>query len=344
VLGLIIGLLIGTRMRIKAAIAAAFEKMAAAKPPAGDDGGDDGEDDKDQEEDDSLQSEVDEILQQYMSNEFIGGLDDHPETEFNPILLYQVKKAKDELRAKKQLEAQLAARDLPPNHLETLSPEERAAFLLELKADPGPKIGANVGSVAGKVRKYGATVNSTRILVDFGAKMTRTAQASSSEDDSSKAEKAAQEVRDRLKVIDGHLSTVTGVDVTRDEHKASKYKRLAGKGNLVQNALDAAKETKYKHVGEPLQLELIHKYAARGRSRVGPPLDHAIAVSNERQRRGSVGGDGAPRRASLCGAGRATRGPKPGQGAAGDEGSKATSGAMNKLRRASALSTDPVDA
>ena len=33
-----------------------------------------------------------------MSHEWVSGLDDHPDTEFNPILNYQVKKAKEALR------------------------------------------------------------------------------------------------------------------------------------------------------------------------------------------------------------------------------------------------------
>jgi len=301
ILGFCIGVVIGMRFRVKAALAAMLERV---KPAAatGDDGGED--DDKEMDDEDVLTNALEELLQQFMSHDFVGGLDDHPETELNPILIYQVKKAKEEMRARKQLEAQLLARDLPLNYLETLSPEARVAFLLELKADPGPKLGANVGSVAGKVRHYGATVNSTRILVDAGARLTPSVQASLGEDDGNKAERAAQEVRERMKIIDNHLSTVSGVDVSREHNKRSSMQRIAGKGNLVQNALDMAKETKYNPFGGEATKrdDMKATCASRGRTRVAPPLDHAIAVSNERQRRGSCGlmggGPGGGRRAS----------------------------------------------
>ena len=43
-----------------------------------------------------------------LSRENEPGLDDHPDTELNPILLYQIRMAKEELRRKKQAELQAA--------------------------------------------------------------------------------------------------------------------------------------------------------------------------------------------------------------------------------------------
>jgi len=157
----------------------------------------------------------------------------------------------------------------------------------------------NVGSVAGKVRKYGATVNSSKILVSNGARFSAT--RSLTEVDSASADaKAAQFVREKIKVIDQHLSTTEDIDVTREDGKASSVRLKAGHGGLVKNALEKAKETKFKPYGGDgvKRIEEMATFAARGRSRVAPPLDHSISAHQERARRASTGPAGA-RRASV---------------------------------------------
>jgi len=322
ILGVIVGGLIGLRFRVKAAIEKMLDVLKKAQADAGDDGGDD-ENDMEGEDEESAAKEA---LDHFLSRDWIGGLDDHPETVLSPILLYQINKAKDAMRARKQLEAQLIAHGYEPNHMDTLD-EEGKRKLMEEMSQTKVQVASNVGSVAGKVRKYGATQNSTRILVNTGARFSSIATLT--EADAANAEaKAAQTVRERLKVIDQHLGTTSGIDTTRADHKQSSVRLKAGHGGLVKNALEKAKETKFKPYGGDgvKRSEEMATYAARGRSRVAPPLDHSISAHQERARRASCGGGGAARRASCTrgGGGGGGRPPKPGSGgdADGDIGDK----------------------
>lgn len=301
---LIIGFLAGRRCRIPNVIkdiAAAAAAAAAKAAAAGDDG--DGADDNDADEEDE-EKILDEILQNFMSHEWVGGLDDHPETEINPILSYQIKKRKDELRARMELEAQLLARGLEKDHLETLTAEERKAFLLELKGDTTVVLKSNVGSVAGLERKYGRTVNSTLIMQKAGARFTPSAnQAAKSLDSSDEAgKKVQQELREKLKAVDSHLSSQE-IDVSKVSAKKGGGPLKAGRG-LIKSALEVAKDTQFNpHGGAAAKrVEEMRKYAAIGRARVGTPLDHAIAAGAAHgARRASCG---ASRRASTNASGR----------------------------------------
>ena len=298
---LLLGILIGRRCRVSNALKEMLEaaKAAVAKAAAAkeEDGGAD-DDAEAEDNDDDLKAALDELLQDFLSHEWVGGLDDHPDMELNPILMYQVKKAKDELRARKELEAKLIARGLEPNHLETLSPEERKALLIDMKSDTTVKVGANVGSVNGHVRKYGASVNSTAIMVSLGARFTpsvargKAAKEGDAADAAAVAAKASQEIREKLKTIDGLLQTSYEVDTSKAEGKRSKsLLRAGGGGGLVKNALEMARETKFKPYGGEAfkRQEGMATYAMRGRLRVGPPLDHAIHAQSEKVRRASTG-------------------------------------------------------
>ena len=328
--GFLLGLLVGARFRISAAMKAMLEKMKKDKADAGDEG----ENEEQEEEDEGkLKDLIDQLLDQYLSRDWVGGLDDHPETTFNPIMMYQVKKSKEELRRKKELEAKLIAAGYEANHLDTLDPEARAKLIEELQ-ETKVVMGGNVGSVAGKVRRYGSTVNSTRILVQQGARFMPGAMTVLGDSDSQEA-KLAQEVRERMRVIDSHLQNKDGIDTTKTE---VRHKARAGQSGLVKNALEMAKETKYKPFGGAAirRAEEMGTYASRGRSRVGPPLDHAIAASNEKTRRASCG---AARRASVSGGGRrpsVAGGGRPPASPKGD-GGKATAAAEEKVKNASNL-------
>ena len=340
---LLMGILIGRRCKVKDALKDLLDaaKAAAAKAAAaaGDDGGDD---DADAEEDDDDAAALEQLLESFLSLEWVGGLDDHPDTELNPILMYQVKKAKDEMRARKELEAKLIARGLEPNHLDTLTDEERKAFLLEMKSDTSVKVGANVGSVNGHVRKYGASVNSTAIMMSVGARFTPTGKhgkATAEVDAAGVAAKASHEIRDKLKTIDGLLSTHYEIDTSRVEGKRNKSLLKAGGGGLVKSALEVAKETKFKPYGGDAvkRQEEMSTYAIRGRARVGRPLDHAINAQHERNaRRMSCG---AARKASTeQGEGRRASVAKGGSSGAGSEQPDDAEDAIaGRLRRASAL-------
>ena len=294
VAAMILGYLVGARkelMKMLARLASASES-AKDKGADGDDAGEDADGDEEE-------GRLEDILMGYMNYDYLGGLDDHADTEFNPIMMYQVKKSKEEVRQRKELIAKLVARGFEPDHLDSLDPKARAALIDELKGDVAVKVAGNVGSVAGKVRKYGSTQNSTAIMVKSGARFAK-GGAGVQMDDAAAANmeaKKQQEARDRLRVIDMHLSQELGVDVARDQGKKSRG--ALGAHGLLKNALETAKETKHKpYGGERIKRqEEMATYASRGRTRVGAPLDHAITAKNEKDRRASCGGG---RRASVA--------------------------------------------
>lgn len=326
--GLILGYLFGARKDIWKMLKKALDAASAKDDKKGADGDDGGEN----EDDDEENALGDDIISGYLDNGWVGGHDDHPDTEFNPIFVYQVKKAKDEIRVKKQIEALLLARDLPVDHLDKMSFAERKAFMAELMADSsGVKAASNVGSVNGKVRKYGSTVNSTHILVLNGARfMPKSAGSLSSAASEGQEKKRAQEVRDKLRVIDTHLSTTADIDVSRGGMERQGTMLKAGQQGLSKNALEKAKETKYKpYGGDRMKLmEELGTYAARGRARVSAPLDHAISAQNEKTRRASACG----RRASVASKG----GSRSSQYGGGKKDEDTSDPMAEKMKRASA--------
>ena len=183
----------------------------------------------------------------------------------------------------------------------------------ELNDDKAPIIKGNVGSVAGVNRKYGAAVNSAKILVLSGARFTSVAKGGpktiTAEDAESEQAKLAADVRAKLKIIDSHLASEAGVDVARSEAKKGSRGALSANAvGLAKNALEAAKETRYKPVGGDAvrRADEMKKYAMIGRRRVAPPLDQALQASMEKH---------APRRAS-CGVRRASTQSGPVEAAA----------------------------
>lgn len=295
VAGLILGYLIGARDKLMKWL----KKLSAPKEDkAEEDKGADGDEGDDAVEQDEETAQAEELLLNFMNGAWTSGLDDHPETEFNPILNYQIGKAKAKLREKKAIQALLMASGYDPNHMDTLDPAAQKKLLEELKESGGDvKVAGTVGSVAGVSRKYGATKNSALILHDAGARFKKGSKAKKAvaggEDEE---KKKAQEVRERLKTIDSHLAQVDDIDTAYVDSK-SRSTLSASAGGLQKNALEVAKSTKFTPYGgdHARRLEDMAQYASRGRARVGAPLDHAITAKNERDRRGSTG----VRRASL---------------------------------------------
>jgi hypothetical protein len=270
-----------------------------------------------------------------MSRDWISGLDDHPETELNPILLFQIKQAKEALRSKKEIEAKLIANGYEPNHLESLSPEAAKALLEELNSTK-VVVANNVGSVPGLTRKYGATMNSTRIMVNNGASFVPGAGHQKTGGGDAEAA-AAMAVRERLKTVDQHLSTTLHIDISRETVTKVAHRLKAGAQGLglAQNALEKAKELAYKPFGGEAvrRAEEMSNFAKRGRARVGPPLDHAVQQQQERARRASTMGAqaaGGARRASCM---RSGGGPS----IAGVAGVRADGEVQEKMRRASTM-------
>ena len=264
-----------------------------------------------EEEEEEEEKEEDESISQlerdFLSMMATPGLDDHPEIVVNPIIMYKVKIAKEEDRIAKLLDALLEAarsEDAPPIEGVTLpTPEELAQMTPQEKANLAAMIqsggnvvvkASSVGSVAGKTRRYAQGTNSTKLLVNAGAKFSsvRTVSREGAE------ETAAKELRERLRVIDQHLQHRLKIDVTKVAAKGSKT-RVGPKGFVV-DAYQKAKDTKEEPFGGAAhkRAETVAMYAARGRKRVGPPLDHMMSAGQ----RQALGGGG--RRAS-CGMGSA---------------------------------------
>jgi len=255
-----------------------------------------GEDDKEDEDEDEKKDEDDaqDVLHEFLSRDANPGLDDNPGVNVNPIILYSIKKVNDQIRLQKVYDTLISEENLPEEELEamTLSARNRlGAQLLEAK---GAKLTASVGSVRDKERRWGSTVNSTKILYDVGASYQFGAGKTQMDD----SDKAALELRNRLVQIDKHLSEHEEIDISKDLH--AKRKRT-GDGKRAKGALEVANDTKYHRFtpqSEIMAVEERRDYAARGRSRVAPPLDHGNVSAGARGgARGSV--SGAARRASM---------------------------------------------
>ena len=102
VVGLIVGFVIGSRGRHALMILKAMAELKKKLAEAGA-GEDDADDDKVDEEDEEMGKE-DPILDSLFT-EAEPGLDDHQDTVLNPILLYQIKRAKDEMKERARLAA-----------------------------------------------------------------------------------------------------------------------------------------------------------------------------------------------------------------------------------------------
>jgi len=293
VAGLLLGYLFGARDKLMQWL----RKLAAPKEDAAADRGADGDDGADAEDEEVEAARTEELLLQFMNASWTSGLDDHPNTQFNPVLNYQIGKAKAALRERRALQALLMAHGYDPNHMETLDEAAHKKLLDELREGGDVKMAGTVGSVAGITRKYGATKNSTFILVQSGATLVKSSKAkSSSGSTDDKEKKMQQEVRERLKTIDQHLALIEDVDTTYADAK-QRAALSAAHGGLPKSALEVARATKLQPYGGDAarRQEDMVQFAMRGRTRVGAPLDHAISAKNERDRRASCGA----RRASL---------------------------------------------
>jgi len=293
VVGLILGICIGARGRVRAALKALMEKMAKAQADAG--AGEDDEDDKVDDEDE--EKEVEDILETAMSFELEQGLDDHPDTELNPILLYQIRMVKERMRLEK-LAAIAAA--------------------------------AEAGEENIIVKKEGKL----KLLAEKGALQWLGDQHLQAGGD----EQRSAELREKLKTVDGYLSTEQEINVTKIQPHAIPKKRVHAGASKTLTALGKAKDLHFHPFeGEQIQRDAeIADYARRGRSRVGPPLDHLIAASGAR--RASCGG-GMLRRAS-CGQGGGARrasNEKGSKKAGSSNEDEEADGAVGMLRRASTL-------
>ena len=245
-----------------------LRKLSAKAIPKKDDptsGGDEGDDQLDEDDDATLAKALN-ALDQCMVTDAEPGIDDHADTVINPIVMYQIKCVKDEMRRKQLLEmmaAQEAGEEVPI----------QKTGLLKVLYDKG-------------------ALNWLGKRIAAGGEAAR-----------------QQEVKEKLKKIDAHLSTLHEINVARAV--ARPKQRVPAGSKKVHTALSKANELKW----HPLEVQGVLKegqvfeYAKRGRARVHPPLDHSIAAAGVR--RASCGGGGGGRRATVARPAGGGRVPKP---------------------------------
>jgi hypothetical protein len=301
VVGMLLGFACGRRKALAEALKKAMDKMKASRADKEmkkmmDAGA--GQDDKEEEEDEEAKKqEAKQLLEQFLNRSAAPGMDDHPQAFINPILMLQIKKKKEEVQRDKMYEKLLASQEFEEGYLESLSLAEWRAKAEELLAAEGGSastLSGGVGSVPGVERRWGANVNSTRILVDAGA--TFVLGKGKVEDAASLDEKLMLEVRDKMKQIDTHLNKHYEIDVVRDEAAKARNKR-SGDGKRLKDALTVANETKnrpFQMSHEVMTFDERRDFAQRGRARVAPPQDHAGQSGGVRS---AAGG----RRASAAG-------------------------------------------
>jgi len=289
VLGFFLGYVVAKWKAIWAKLKAAMQNSKEKKElnKAKDSGGKD--DDKDDEDEDEVAA-AQGILDHFMSQESVPGLDDHAEIKVSPIMIYQVKRIQEERRMTEMITKLLMEREeageFELGYVDGLSAAERARIGSELMREQGAKVTASIGSVKGVARQYGATQNSMSILYSAGLTLAKQKQ----EDDESAEKKLQAEVREKMKIVDKFLQGDLGFDVSR-----TKVAHSNSNGRWrIRNALEKANQTKddpVKDVGVAIKWEDAREYAQRGRKRVAPPLDYEKggATMMNAIRRGSAG-------------------------------------------------------
>lgn len=246
------------------------------------------DDDKENEDEDEVAA-AESVLDHFLSQESVPGLDDHAEIKVSPIMIYQVKRIQEERRLAELITALLKEREeageFDLGYVDGLSDAERMKLGSELMREQGAKVTASIGSVKGVARQYGATQNSMSILYSAGLTLAR----AKSEDDESAEKKLQAEVREKMKIVDKFLHGDLGFDVSR-----TKVAHSNSNGRWrIRNALEKANQTKdepVKDIGTAIKWEDAREYAQRGRKRVAPPLDYEKggATMMNAIRRGSV--------------------------------------------------------
>jgi hypothetical protein len=225
---LLLGFVVGTRGRrmlaavravasaIAKALAAAMQGQQAESSDAGADAGD-----NDVEADEGEETKMDLDLNDFLSIE--PGLDLHPELEMNPVIMWQLKLAKEEARHDQVIKALQA---------EGLDEDEINARLMN--AEMGGGGGAHIKQSA------------LQVLVENGARTTSTAQGKNAE------QAAMDNLRRQRRNVDVFLAKQYGVDTTFAKVDA-KQKRVESRDQHVSAAEKAADTGLNPYGGEQLK-------------------------------------------------------------------------------------------
>jgi len=223
VVGLLIGFLIGVRSKqIAAALAKAAKailslpsllKIKAADAGAGLDNAEamkDGEDEPDEEE--MKNKDAEENFEDFLQTGELPGLEDHVDLEVNPVIMYNIKKAKDAQQQQVRRES-LAAEGLTEDEIET------------------KLLGGGAADAAG------AKPNALAVLIAMGARV-EPVKGGQSEDNVKR-----NEMRRKQRNINAFLSKTLDINTSITPNKE------AGKGGQKKNALDVARDTKHNPYG-----------------------------------------------------------------------------------------------
>jgi hypothetical protein len=155
------------------------------------------------------------VLEDFLTQEEITGLDDHVDIDLNPVFMFHIKKAKEAARLEKRL-AELAAEGLTEDEI-----AER------MEADDAP-----VGE---------GRMNPLQLLISVGARV-EPVKGKTSEEFLKKTE-----IRRKQRNIAVYLQKTFGIDTKMVAAKEAKGGPTGGR----KNALQIANETKSKPVGGP---------------------------------------------------------------------------------------------
>jgi len=267
IIGLVLGFLIGfiTGARAKQLIAAtkltatALKTIIKSLAPEDDKGAAEEAATEEQETDENVTS-----VDDFMNNDHVPGLDDHPDLEFSPIFLYKVKVAKEEARR-----------------------EKRRQQLLTEGYDPDQMDEAEAEGMAGG----GQRQNALATLIQAGARVKPVGGGQS-------AEAALREDRRRqIKTIETYMSKNLELDTQRVS-LAQKKNTASSKGKKYLSALDAARMTTVKRAGGDTDERTLQAvtYAKAGRNQLrdikaSKPQMFANLFTEEVVRRKAVDGD-----------------------------------------------------
>lgn len=213
--GAILGFIAGTRGRqILASMTQAFSMVAALTlkiPPSaeGDEDGDDGR------VDEAMPTDLPDI-EEFLSTDVVSQIEDHPEVEVNPIILYQVKIAKEKAREERQAKYLAELRD--KYIAEGLSEDEIVERLLE------------GGKAEEKQRQ-----NALAMLISVGASVTPGAGRGNADS------VALQDRRRQMKNVESYLANSHDIDV----RKSKAVAKANASGVKMKNAYEIARETEF---------------------------------------------------------------------------------------------------
>lgn len=221
----------------------------------------DGEDPEDEEEKAAREAENADFLDEFMLHEEVTGMEDHPDLDLNPVILFQIKKAKEAQKILQQ-RAQLAAEGFSEAEI-----DER----MEMNQAGG-------GGEGGKA-------NALAVLIAAGASFE---PAAGGGDDQEKLKRT--ELRRKQRTVNVYLSKTLDIDTKLEPESAKAIRNK-------KTALDVANSTKLKPVGgDTYQREIRAMQFAKHSRLLFREHKRATDAQQAKQAKISVAGGGEPER------------------------------------------------